>query len=81
MMMTCFIAALLICCMCMSRRPLATLMFSIPAACLFFFVSFDADHYMVMLLSPGLFLVPYIYVGFFLAAEEHVSRIWLRAKS
>ncbi|NQV32103.1 MAG: type II secretion system F family protein, partial [Phycisphaeraceae bacterium] len=70
-MMTCLIAILLICWVCMTRWPLAVLLFSLPAACVFFIAGLASEHAGVILLSPGLFLSCSIYVGFFLLSGDH----------
>ncbi|MCP4450679.1 MAG: hypothetical protein GY809_04405, partial [Planctomycetes bacterium] len=72
-LMTCLIAVLLICWVCMTRWPLAVLLFSLPATCVFFIVGLASENAGVILLSPGLFLSCSIYVAFFLATEGHAA--------
>jgi type II secretory pathway component PulF len=73
MMMTYLIAILLICWVCMTRWPLVVLLFSLPATCVFFLAGLSSEHAGLVLLSPGLFLSCSIYVGFFLASEDHTG--------
>ncbi|MCF7974426.1 MAG: hypothetical protein K9N55_11465, partial [Phycisphaerae bacterium] len=71
MIMMNLIVMLLICWVCMFRWPLLILVFSLPATCVFFVVGLATENFEVVLISPGLFLSCYIYVGLFMAGEDH----------
>lgn len=64
------IIVLLVCVTCASKRPLTILVLSMIGTCVFFMIGMININLWVVILAPGLFLVSFIMIGFFLTDEE-----------
>ena len=72
MMLVLLIIVWLICLVCMARLPRTILVISLPGAAIFMLMGLATEDYTAVMLAPGLFLSCYVYVGYFLMAEDHV---------
>lgn len=71
MLMGYLILMLLLGWVCMVKWPLVAMILSLATTCIFFYLGLEFHDDWVLILSPGLFLSCYIYIGFFQVSEEH----------